>query len=278
MLTNATIKEIKKLNEKSKERRESGLFVTEGLRMLLETPLEWVEQVYVTDTFLKTIDQDVPADHSYSVRASELIKWMDYETITDEQMRRISDTTTPQGVLCVVRQPRHTLDDILDTGKKADNTSAASAGKNRLIMIIEDIQDPGNLGTIMRTAEGAGASGIVMTRGCVDIFNPKTIRSTMGSVYRVPFVYTDDIVSATEAIRKSGITIYAAHLNGKQYYNEVEYSDSAFMIGNEGNGLTDATAALADTYIKIPMEGELESLNASVAASILMYHHYISRR
>ena len=282
MLTNAKIKEIQKLTEKSKARREAGLFVIEGPRMFIETPLEWIEEIYVTQRFLDnadsgllgmaegpSIDGDSTAgsvenshsDHSTSIRASEMITWMNHEVVTEEQMKKLTDTVTPQGILCVVRQPSYTMEDIINHPG------------HRLIMILEDIQDPGNLGTIFRTAEGAGASGIIMTKGCADLFNPKVVRSTMGSIYRVPFFVTDDIEQTISLVKNAQIEVFAAHLKGEHFYDEIEYKDAAFLIGNEGRGLKDSTASLADTYIKIPMSGELESLNASMAAGILMYEH-----
>ena len=302
MLTNAKIKEIQKLTEKSKARRESGLFVIEGPRMFIETPLEWIEEIYVTQRFLDNADSGLlgmaegpsvdgdstettptvpisaspsstsPAsaagsvenshsDHSTSIRASEMITWMNHEVVTEEQMKKLTDTVTPQGILCVVRQPSYTMEDIINHPG------------HRLLMILEDIQDPGNLGTIFRTAEGAGASGIIMTKGCADLFNPKVVRSTMGSIYRVPFFVTDDIEQTISLVKNAQIEVFAAHLKGEHFYDEIEYKDAAFLIGNEGRGLKDSTASLADTYIKIPMSGELESLNASMAAGILMYEH-----
>ena len=317
MLTNAKIKEIQKLTEKSKARREAGLFVIEGPRMFIETPLEWIEEIYVTQRFLDNADSGLlgmaegpsidgdsttpasaspassegdsteptptvpisaspsstsPAstagsvenshsDHSTSIRASEMITWMNHEVVTEEQMKKLTDTVTPQGILCVVRQPSYTMEDIINHPG------------HRLLMILEDIQDPGNLGTIFRTAEGAGASGIIMTKGCADLFNPKVVRSTMGSIYRVPFFVTDDIEQTISLVKKAQIEVFAAHLKGEHFYDEIEYKDAAFLIGNEGRGLKDSTASLADTYIKIPMSGELESLNASMAAGILMYEH-----
>jgi TrmH family RNA methyltransferase len=274
MLTNAKIKEINKLNEKSKARREAGLFVTEGPKMFMEAPLEWVEEVYVTQEFLDRIDgesSEVSGGSDTSLKISEMIGWLETEVVTKEQMSRISDTQTPQGILCILRQPEYALDDILS------RKSRKNGDERKLIMILEDIQDPGNLGTIFRTAEGAGAAGIILSGGCVDIYNPKTVRSTMGSIYRMPFIYTDDLKGVTDKLKDAGVTVYAAHLKGECSYDDIDYGDSAFLIGNEGNGLKDETAALADTYIKIPMEGELESLNASVAASILMYRHYSVR-
>ena len=322
MLTNAKIKEIQKLTEKSKARREAGLFVIEGPRMFIETPLEWIEEIYVTQRFLDNADsgllgmaegpsidgdsttpasassssaspassdgdstEPTPAtpisatpisaspstsagsvenshsDYSTSIRASEMITWMNHEVVTEEQMKKLTDTVTPQGILCVVRQPSYTMEDIINHPG------------HRLLMILEDIQDPGNLGTIFRTAEGAGASGIIMTKGCADLFNPKVVRSTMGSIYRVPFFVTDDIEQTISLVKNAQIEVFAAHLKGEHFYDEIEYKDAAFLIGNEGRGLKDSTASLADTYIKIPMSGELESLNASMAAGILMYEH-----
>lgn len=260
MLTNAKIKEIKKLNEKAKARREAGLFIIEGPKMFVEAPLEWIQEVFVTEEFLANADAELKTDSDN--RISDMITWLEHTIVTREQMSKISDTQTPQGILCIMRQPEYTLEHML-----------ATRNLGKLFVILEDIQDPGNLGTIFRTAEGAGASGIIMSRGTVDIFNPKTIRSTMGSIYRVPFVYVDELEDAINMIKTTGVSVYAAHLKGEKFYDEVGYRDAAFLIGNEGNGLKDQTAALADTYIKIPMQGSLESLNAAVATAILMYEH-----
>ena len=260
MLTNAKIKEIKKLNERSKARREAGLFIIEGPKMFSEAPLEWIEEVFVTEEFLQNADAELKTNSDDKI--GEMIKWLEHTIVTKEQMSKISDTMTPQGILCVMRQPEYSIEHMMVTKKRG-----------KLFVLLEDIQDPGNLGTIFRTAEGAGASGIIMSRGCVDIFNPKTIRSTMGSIYRVPFVYADDFADAINKVKGNGINVYAAHLKGEKYYDEITYEDAAFLIGNEGNGLKAETAKLSDTYIKIPMEGELESLNAAVATAILMYEH-----
>ena len=146
-------------------------------------------------------------------------------------------------------------------------------------MVLEDLQDPGNAGTIFRTGEGAGISGVLLTRNCVDITNPKVIRSTMGSVYRMPFVYVEDVASLSEAFRSRSIRTYAAHLQGKNTYDKEDYTQgSAFFIGNEGKGLTEEAAGAADCLIRIPMCGQVESLNAAMAAGILMYEAARQRR
>ena len=182
--------------------------------------------------------------------------------------KSLSDTVTPQGVLCLISMKDWSLEEILE------------GVKNPLLMILEDLQDPGNLGTIIRTGEGAGITGVILSRTSVDVFNPKVIRSTMGSVYRVPVLYVDSIEKEVLSVLKThGITTYAAHLKGKNNYDQEDYGKgTAFFIGNEGNGLTDSLTACADTLIKIPMEGQVESLNAAMASGILMYEVARQRR
>ena len=163
--------------------------------------------------------------------------------------------------------PHYTEEEVMDNGKTP------------LLMVLEDLQDPGNVGTIIRTAEGAGVTGIIMSRGTADIFNPKTIRSTMGSVYRMPFVYVEDLGKGIQDLKDKGITTYAAHLEGKHSYDEENLTNPcAFLIGNEGNGLRREIADMADCYIKIPMLGQVESLNAAIASSVLMFEAARQRR
>ena len=151
-------------------------------------------------------------------------------------------------------------------------------GKGPLLVLLEDLQDPGNLGTILRTGEGAGITGVIMSKKTVDIFNPKTIRATMGSIYRVPFLYVEDLGETVEMLRERGIRVYAAHLQGQTYYSSFSFTGgTAFLIGNEGNGLRRETAEQADSYLKIPMEGRVESLNAAIAASLLVYEAHRQR-
>ena len=127
--------------------------------------------------------------------------------------------------------------------------------------------------------EGAGVTGIILDRGSADIYSPKVIRSTMGSIYRVPFIYTDDLHQTIGEVKKQGIHLYAAHLKGKHNYEEENYTGpSGFLIGNEANGLTEETAALADAWVRIPMAGKVESLNAAVAASVLLFETARQRR
>lgn len=171
----------------------------------------------------------------------------------------------PQGILSLVRMPSWTWEQV-------------TGGSNPLILVLEDLQDPGNVGTILRTAEGAGVTGVLLSRNCVDLFHPKTIRSTMGSVYRMPCCFPEDILEAADRLRQQGIRTFAAHLAGKRSYAGEDYrGGSAFLIGNEGNGLSRQLADRADCLVRIPMEGQVESLNAAVAAAVLMYTAHAQR-
>ncbi len=251
---NPQVKNLIQLNTKGKARRTSRAFVVEGRKMFLEAPKDWIESVFVSESFLES-NRDILND-------------CQYEVVSDPVFKHISDTMTPQGILCVLKMPEYTLDDLFGEDKDTP-----------LLLITENVQDPGNLGTMFRTAEGAGVTGILMSKNTVDVFNPKTIRSTMGSVYRMPFLYTEDIKESVELLKRQGISCYAAHLKGKDFYEKSDYTKpTAFLIGNEGNGLSEELADTADTYIKIPMGGKLESLNAAMAAGILMYEANRQRR
>ena len=189
-----------------------------------------------------------------------------YEIVSDNVFKSVSDTQTPQGILCVIKKPEYALEEMLK-------------GEQTHLLILESIQDPGNLGTMVRTGEGAGITGVIMNQTTVDLFNPKTIRSTMGSIYRVPFFVTKDLAGTISLLKEQQVNVYAAHLKGTLSYDEPDYKKkTAFLIGNEGNGLSDEIADLADTYIKIPMQGQVESLNAAISASLLMYETGRQRR
>lgn len=254
-VTNAAVKRIVLLQTRDKSRREEGLFIVEGVRMYMEVPMQRLDSVYVTENFLDHAGQDV----------RERLADTGYELVTDDVMKKMSDTMTPQGVLCLVRYYDYTLDDILDGGT--------------LYMILDGVQDPGNLGTIFRSAEAAGAAGIIMSRGTVSIYNPKSIRSTMGTLFRMPFIYADDLCAAIAEMQSRGVHVYASHLQGAEEYTSQDYSaPSAFVIGNEGAGVSAPVAEASDTSVYIPMEGEVESLNAAIAASVLMYEAHRQRR
>lgn len=260
----AQVRRVIQLEKKSKIRRECGLFVVEGVKMVTEAPSDRVEKLYMSEQFARE-NPDFADRLKINAESAEIVSGAVFD--------RMSDTQTPQGIMALVRMKEYSLDDIL--------TMKQQAGYERrpLIIGIENLQDPGNLGTIVRMAEGAGATGVVISSNSVDIYNPKTIRSTMGSVYRVPFAYVNDLAEAVQTMKAAGVNVYAAHLDGKLLYTEPDYTEaSAFLIGNEGNGLTEKTCAAASRLIKIPMEGNVESLNAAVACTVLTYEAMRQRR
>lgn len=161
--------------------------------------------------------------------------------------------------MALCRQFPDRKESLLDTG-------------DGMFVVLEGIQDPGNLGTIFRSAEAAGLSGIIMDENTCDVYNPKVVRATMGAIFRVKFMVSSDLLKTVEEIKQKGGQVFAAHLEGSIPYDEADYHGlSAILIGNEGNGLSDTITAAATTRIRIPMEGKVESLNAAMAATILMY-------
>lgn len=260
---NQQMKQVSLLLKKSKERKNTKTFIVEGPRMVVEAPVESLKAVYVSEAYENNAaNKAVLSELKVKCEKANAI----YEVVADHIFKSVSDTQTPQGIMAVVAMPEYSMEQLLD-------------GDNTHLLLLESIQDPGNLGTMVRTGEGAGVTGIIMNKTTVDLFNPKTIRSTMGSIYRVPFYVTEDLSTTMKELQQQGISLYAAHLKGQHSYDEEDYTKACgFLIGNEGNGLSDEIANLADTYIKIPMEGQVESLNAAISATLLMYEANRQRR
>lgn len=256
--SNAKIKRIVQLRKKKKARDAEGVFLVEGIRMFREIPEKLLQEIYISESCEEKEGKEIRRRASACGIRPELV--------SDGVFSHLSDTQTPQGILCVVRQLSYSLEEVAD----------ASCPH---MLVLDRLQDPGNVGTILRTAEGAGVTGILLDGECADIYNPKTIRSTMGSVFRMPFYYIQDLEEGIRYLKKRGICTYAAHLEGKRAYDEEDYrKPCAFLIGNEGNGLRPEIADLADTYIRIPMAGEVESLNAAIASAVLMFEAGRQRR
>lgn len=278
-LTNPKIKRLMQLKDKARLRNKEGVFIVEGGRMFMELPKEETVELYVTEDFLNFIkDKKKPAKKMECFEGQ-------YEVVSDAVFARISDTVTPQGVLAVVRQRKYGLEDLL-AGSVSVQTSEQTqermfgrpfqqtAGERNapLLLLVEDLQDPGNLGTMFRTAEAAGASGVIMSKETVDIYNPKAVRSTMGSIFRMPFLYADSLKEIIGEMKRRGIAVYAAALHHSLYYTEADYQKGCgILIGNEGKGLRQETVEAATQAVSIPMQGEVESLNASVGAAVLLY-------
>lgn len=256
---------ILELQKKASVRRTSGLYTIDGPKMAAELETADVENVYVTKGFLSS---------SHADDCAALLREVPYIVVQDSEMKQMSDTVSPQGILVVARQRRV-------KGIKAMCRDV----KAPFFLILETIQDPGNLGTIIRMSEAAGVAGVIMNRETVDVYSPKVVRSTMGALLRVPFAVVDDVVKAaadiSEGVYTDGerVKLYAARLDGAVDYASVDYTGaSAVMIGNEAHGLSDELSECADRNIIIPMCGHTESLNAAVAASVISFEAYRQRR
>ncbi len=244
--SNEKVKHLIQLREKGKVRRKEGLFIAEGIRLVRDIPEGDTVELYYSESY-------------EGERAAGK-----YEVLSDELFKKVSDTETPQGVLAVVRMRKSTSADIIN------------AVKNPMILLLENIQDPGNMGTMFRTAEAAGCSGIIMTEGSADPYSPKVVRSAMGALFRLPFAAVADWDDVFAELGKADVKIFAAALTGAVPYTKaVCTGPSAFLIGNEGNGLREETIGkvtdCGGECIKIPMAGKTESLNAAVSAAVLMY-------
>ncbi len=255
--SNPQIKNLVQLQSKAKERQEQNAFVAEGIKMFEEArDGGHLIKAYVTEDLYEEKTGENP----------DYFSGVPHEVVTEQVMKAASDTLTPQGVLAVVRRKEYKLSELIH--KSAVN-----------LLLLEDLRDPGNLGTIIRTAEGAGVNGIILSQSSVDIYNPKVIRATMGAIYRMPFVYVPDFYEALQEIKAAGISVYAAHLKAAMEYDSFSYPDkAAILIGNEARGLSEEAAGLSSCNIIIPMEGKVESLNAGVAAALLMYEIYRQKR
>ena len=276
------IKMVRELLRSREARDAEGLFAAEGLKIFEEVPAEAVREVFVSESFAK--------EHG------GLLRDMPYTVVSDKRFGSISDTKNPQGVIAVLKKPVWDLAKVLGSGLSAGNggVDGITAEKNsesssafgnggekagKLFLAAEHLQDPGNAGTILRTAEAAGADAVFFTKDSVDIFNPKVVRSTMGSIFRMPVFYVENAAGLAETLRKYSVRSYAAYLPGSTVYDEPDYTGgTCFFIGNESRGLTEEAAEAADARIRIPMTEKINSLNAAMAAGILLYEAARQRR
>ena len=249
---NPVVKEIKSLKSR-RDREKKGLYYVEGLRIVEEALKENADiaELAVSEEFA-----------SYHQDAGLLgkIEKLNIKTylFTPKLFKEITDTETPQGILAIMRIRKHELKHELD--------------KNGLYVILDSIRDPGNMGTIIRTADAAGFSGVILSKGCVDVYNPKVLRSTMGSVFHMPVYQVGDVLETTKFLKLNGVSIYVSHLEGKVSIFEADMiSGAAIVIGSEAEGVCEELKAMADLLVRIPMPGKAESLNASIAAGIMIY-------
>ena len=200
--SNRKVKQIVQWQGKADRRREAGIFLAEGFKLFGEAPEENIQEVFLSEDALERAAGDAVLQ--------EKLHRTGYETVSGEVFSKMSDTKTPQGILCVIRRPEYTLEQLVNV-------------PSPLLVVLESLQDPGNLGTIFRAGEAAGITGVIMGGEMADIFHPKTVRATMGSVFRVPFVQVKCLKEVLEQLKQMDIRIYAAHLSGESYYDGFSY-------------------------------------------------------
>lgn len=249
-IANGQIKELVKLQKQQRQRKKEGLFVAEGVKLVAEAA-EYgkLKKIYMAESV------DTDADE----RIAGLSESYPVERVSDKVFDEISDTMTPQGVLGLVEIPTYESVELLSLPRKR-------------FLLLDDLRDPGNLGTIMRTAEGAGISAVILSKGSVDLFNPKVVRATMGAVFRMPYCYVENLPEIARSLKADNIPVFGTAMDGNILYDEPDYTGgAAIVIGNEANGISEEMFAEVTERLCIPMSGKLESLNAAVSAAIVMY-------
>ena len=247
---NDFVKHVKKLKEK-KYREEYGEFIVEGIKMIEEAILE--------NATIKTIvvcedckaQGGIPNDLLYEIAKYNCIY------VNEKVFNAMTDVSNPQGILAII--------------DKSNNKETEINFNEELFLILDNIQDPGNMGTILRTADSINLKQILVSKGTSDPYNPKVVRSTMGAIFRVKVIECESLPKTIKELKKHKIKIYATDLKTDKSIYDVDYKKAAVVIGNEANGVTEEVLDLADTRIKIPMKGKTESLNAAVATGVILY-------
>ena len=239
---------LAKLLKTSRGRAEKNMFLIEGMRSVCDAIKKGakIECVIVKDG--TKLNFDTPSS---------------IFTFAPRLFDEISETVTPQGVIALCYMKKVTLDDVLLAEKDC-------------VIMCEKLQDPGNIGTVIRTAHAAFCGGVILTKGSCDLYNPKIVRATMSGIFSIPVVQNEDSRTVIEYFRKNGYSIVAGALtdNCVDLYSADLGGKTLIVIGNEGNGVEKETLTLCDTVVKIPMHADAESLNAAVAGSVMMYEHY----
>ncbi len=239
---------LAKLLKTAKGRSEKGLFLIEGIRS-------------VRDAIEKNADMECILLKDGT--ALDFKAKCDVFTFAPKLFEGVCETVSPQGVMAICRMEKKELCDILASGKDC-------------AIMCEALQDPGNIGSVIRTAHAADCGGVILTKGCCDLYNPKIIRATMTGIFSVPVVQNEASEHVIEYFKTNGYKIVAGALceTSVDFYEADLSGKVLIVIGNEGNGITDKTLSLCDSVVKIPMRSDAESLNAAVAGSVMIYEHY----
>lgn len=253
---NELIKHIKKLKDK-KERDSSNEYVIEGIKLIQEAIQENVniKQIIVCDDCDKT--ESIPKDLMYEIAKYDCIY------VTKKIFKYISEVQEPQGILAVIEK---------------NNSDVEIDYTQDIIVALDDVQDPGNLGTILRTVDSIGLTQILVSKGTADSYNPKVVRSTMGAIFRIKIIESEDLEKTLREIKKHKFKVVVTSLQTENSIYEINYNKKVIVIGNEAKGVEKNIQELADEKIKIPMLGKTESLNASVATGIVLYEYVRQKR
>lgn len=248
---NDIVKKIRKLKDK-KYRGELGVYVIEGIKVIEEAINENVEIEKIVICEDCTEASIIPQKLMYAIAKYNCIY------VSKKVFEVLTDVVAPQGILAIVRRP--------EKNEKIDYNA-------ELILALDGIQDPGNLGTILRTADSVNLNQIIVTKNTADCYNPKVVRSTMGAILRIKIIETESLVNTLKEAKKNKFKIVATSLDTQNNIYDIDYNKKVIVIGNEANGVTKEVQSMADNKVKIPMLGKTESLNASVATGIMLYEY-----
>ncbi|GGZ75403.1 23S rRNA methyltransferase [Ignatzschineria indica] len=297
--SNPRVKGWRKLEQK-RERDREGLYLIEGFHLLEEAllndaeiesilysevmvaehPTDWQKIKAALEQYLdryldrysdRSSDRDTDRDfgQSGSIKkhgVSDVEGGISLEAIvvSESIIKSLADTATPQGVIALVRQPKRTLEDFLIAGEGRPSAH---------LLLLDSVQDPGNVGTMIRTAEAAGFQGVILGEGSADLYNPKSIRATQGALFQIPILTGVSLPQLLPLLHKAGYHSWVTTLDEAQFYSDLSApARCALVMGNEGQGVSPTLLAMATQKVKIPMLGATESLNVGVAAGILIYH------
>ena len=254
------VRSVAKLNKKD-HRTDTGLFLLEGPQAVGEA-LTYRPELLV-DLFATPTALDKYPGIAAAARENDL----EVEFVTEQVLDSMADTVTPQGIVAVCRQFPTSLKDIL-------------GGDPKLIAVLEEVRDPGNAGTIIRAADSAGADAVILTGRSVDLYNPKVVRATTGSLFHVPVAIMPDLDAVLERVKAAGIQVLAADIKGEDLLSARSSLavPTAWLFGNEARGLSDEQLALADRAITVPIYGKAESMNLATAASVCLYESAFAQR
>ncbi|WP_102411741.1 TrmH family RNA methyltransferase [Beduinella massiliensis] len=243
---NEKIRALKALSQK-KGREEAGCFLVESVKMVREAADSMQVLTVLVDA--SHVDALMPLLDKLEGMGTQVLR------APEHVLKSVSDAKTPQGILASVRMP------------KAPQRLAGTR-----LVALDGVQDPGNVGTILRTADAAGFDGALLGDGCADVFGPKALRATMGSIFRVPVLRVPELPASLTAYREAGYSVVTSELDGSPFYQRKDVGERfVLVIGSEARGVSDAVSRVATHRLKLPMRGGAESLNAAVAAGIMLY-------